>query len=103
MAVFEGKQSSDDIIIKDKMSDDEVVAPDVPPAVFFMQVSAYRRFTQGFRLFRLFGIFGTVRQFAPLSEEITKNATAKVSLVQRILIDGVKHVNRPHKRLPVCV
>ena len=31
MAVFEGKKSSNDIIINDTMSDDEVVASDVPP------------------------------------------------------------------------
>ena len=30
MAVFEGKKSSNDIIINDIMSDDEVVASDVP-------------------------------------------------------------------------
>ena len=31
MTVFEGKKSSNDIIINDTMSDDEVVASDVPP------------------------------------------------------------------------
>ena len=31
MAVFEDKKSSNDIIINDTMSDDEVVASDVPP------------------------------------------------------------------------
>ena len=30
MVVFEGKKSSNDIIINDTMSDDEVVASDVP-------------------------------------------------------------------------
>ena len=35
MAVFEGKKSSTDIIINDIMSDDEVVASDVPPRYLF--------------------------------------------------------------------
>ena len=33
MAVFEDKKLSNDIIINDIMSDDEVVASDVPPTV----------------------------------------------------------------------
>ena len=35
MAVFEGKKSSNDITINDTMSDDEVVASDVPPRYLF--------------------------------------------------------------------
>ena len=35
MAVFEGKKSLNDIIINDTMSDDEVVASDVPPRYLF--------------------------------------------------------------------
>ena len=35
MAVFEDKMSSNDIIINDTMSDDEVVASDVPPRYLF--------------------------------------------------------------------
>ena len=35
MAVFEGKKSSNDIINKDTISDDEVVASDVPPGYLF--------------------------------------------------------------------
>ena len=35
MAVFEGKKSSNDIIINDTMSDDEVVASDVPRGTCF--------------------------------------------------------------------
>ena len=35
MVVLKGKKSSNDIIINDKMSDDEVVASDVPPRYLF--------------------------------------------------------------------
>ena len=37
MAVFEDKKSSNDIIINDTMSDDEVVASDVPPRYLLHQ------------------------------------------------------------------
>ena len=37
MVVFEGKKSSNDIIINDAMSDDEVVASDVPPRYLFCE------------------------------------------------------------------
>ena len=39
MAVFEGKKSSNDIINNGIMSDDEVVASDVPPRYLFLSVS----------------------------------------------------------------
>ena len=35
MAVFEGKKTSDEFIINDSTSDDEVVASDVPPLYLF--------------------------------------------------------------------
>ena len=35
MAIFEGKRSSNDIMTNDTMSDDEVVASDVPPRYLF--------------------------------------------------------------------
>ena len=38
MAVFEGKKSSNDIIINDTMSDDELVASDVPPRYLLLDV-----------------------------------------------------------------
>ena len=38
MAVFEDKKSSNDIIINDTMSDDEVVASDVPPRYLFIHI-----------------------------------------------------------------
>ena len=37
MAVFEGKKSSNDIIINDTMSDDEVVASNVPHGTCFTE------------------------------------------------------------------
>ena len=39
MAVFEGKKSSNAIVINDIMSDDEVVASDVPPRYLFPNVA----------------------------------------------------------------
>ena len=35
MAIFEGKRSSNDIMTNNTMSDDEVVASDVPPRYLF--------------------------------------------------------------------
>ena len=39
MAVFQRKKSSNDYIINDKMSDDEVVASDEPPRYLFLRVN----------------------------------------------------------------
>ena len=39
MAVFEGKKSSNDLIINDTMSDDELVASDVPPRYLFLEMT----------------------------------------------------------------
>ena len=36
VAVFEGRKSSDEVIINKTMSDDEVVASDVPPRYLFL-------------------------------------------------------------------
>ena len=36
MVIFEGKKASNNIIIDDTMSDDEVVASDVPPLYLFL-------------------------------------------------------------------
>ena len=40
MVVFEGKKSSNDIIINDEMSDDEVVASDLPPRYLLLPILA---------------------------------------------------------------
>ena len=41
MAVFEGKRSSTDIVNNGKMSDDEVVASDVPPRYLFIEIERF--------------------------------------------------------------
>ena len=41
MAVFEGQNLSIDVIINDKLSDDEVVASDVPPRYLFLNNPLY--------------------------------------------------------------
>ena len=47
MAVFEGKKSSNDIINNDTISDDEVVASDVPPRYLFFLTLILAEFNWG--------------------------------------------------------